>query len=94
MSRTGARDKARRQLTETLAVLTQAVLLLSKSRVVLTCMPRSASRITLEITDIRTERLRDLNPEQAVSEGLVSDRNNYWEVNPWGWVVELKQVKQ
>ncbi|MBN4176241.1 hypothetical protein ALQ93_03169 [Pseudomonas syringae pv. pisi] len=35
MSRTGARDKARRQLTETLAVLTQAVSLLSKSRVVL-----------------------------------------------------------
>ncbi|OBS33994.1 hypothetical protein [Pseudomonas syringae] len=35
MSRTGARDRARRQLTETLAVLTQAVSLLSKSRVVL-----------------------------------------------------------
>ncbi|MBS7472161.1 hypothetical protein KID98_15205 [Pseudomonas syringae] len=35
MSRTGARDKARRQLTETLAVLTQAVSLLGKSRVVL-----------------------------------------------------------
>ncbi|KOP61557.1 hypothetical protein OX90_00280 [Pseudomonas coronafaciens pv. porri] len=35
MSRTGARDRARRQLTETLTVLTQAVSLLSKSRVVL-----------------------------------------------------------
>lgn len=35
MSRTGARDKARRQLTETLAVLTQAVSLLGRSRVVL-----------------------------------------------------------
>lgn len=35
MSRTGARDKARRQLTETMAVLSQAVSLLSKSRVVL-----------------------------------------------------------
>lgn len=35
MSRTGARDKARRQLTDTLALLTQAVSLLSKSRVVL-----------------------------------------------------------
>lgn len=59
-----------------------------------TCMPRSASRITLEITDIRTERLHDLTPEQAISEGLVSDRNNYWKVNPWVWVVELKQVEQ
>lgn len=35
MSRTGARDRARRQLTETLAVLNQAVSLLGKSRVVL-----------------------------------------------------------
>lgn len=34
MSRTGARDRTRRQLTETLAVLTQAVSLLGKSRVV------------------------------------------------------------
>ncbi|MFA0999371.1 MULTISPECIES: hypothetical protein [Pseudomonas syringae group] len=35
MSRTGARDRARRQLTETLTLLTQAVSLLCKSRVVL-----------------------------------------------------------
>ncbi len=35
MSRTGARDRARRQLTEVLVLLTQAVSLLNKSRVVL-----------------------------------------------------------
>ncbi|MEE4572195.1 hypothetical protein V2L07_05280 [Pseudomonas alliivorans] len=32
MSRTGARDKARRQLTETLALLSESAALLSKSR--------------------------------------------------------------
>lgn len=56
-------------------------------------MPRSASRITLEITDISTERLHDLTPEQAISEDLVSGRNIYWRANQWVWVVELKQVK-
>ncbi|MEE4878044.1 hypothetical protein V2K16_01930 [Pseudomonas alliivorans] len=35
MSRTGARNRARKQLTEAQALLTQAVSLLSKSRVVL-----------------------------------------------------------
>lgn len=57
-----------------------------------TCMPRWASRITLEITDIRTERLHDRTPEQAISEDLVSGRNYYWTANPWVWVVEFKQL--
>ena len=72
-------------------------------------MPRWASRITLEITNVRVERLNEISEEDAKSEGcnfgcdsLDWYRETWesingpgsWALNPWVWVVEFKRLEQ
>lgn len=70
-------------------------------------MPRWASRITLEITGVRVERLQDISAEDAAAEGLTGRAKMHdfgvlwssiygdesWQANPWVWVIEFKRVE-
>ena len=70
-------------------------------------MPRWASRLVLEIVDIRVELLRNISPEDKAAEGGTPDMpfgtvwrkintapGIRWEDNPWVWVIEFKAHQQ
>lgn len=73
-------------------------------------LPRWASRITLEITGVRAERLNDIGEADALAEGVEPEAGGAvgsfrrlwdsingegaWETNPWVWVVSFRRTDQ
>jgi len=72
-------------------------------------MPRAVSRITLEITGVRVERLHAISEADSRAEGAVQHPDGpwhafrslwtlvngaeSWDANPWVWVVEFKRLE-
>lgn len=71
-------------------------------------MPKEVARIFLRVTDVRVERLQDIDDDSVAAEGLnvgepfdelwnktikPKDRNQYgWDANPWVWVISFEQI--
>lgn len=68
-------------------------------------MPRWASRITLEIVNIRVEQVQSITTKDIVAEGIFPDRHAFenlwnsinatrgygWDTNPWVFVIKFKK---
>lgn len=68
-------------------------------------MPRWASRITLEITDVRVQRVQEISEGDAREEGrqsreelsgtwdaIYADKYS-WAANPWVWAITFRRVE-
>lgn len=71
-----------------------------------TTMPRWASRITLELTNVQVQRVQEITIDEVAAEGLPTKlraqfkgRWNFlnpkhpWDSNPWVWVLEFRRIK-
>lgn len=73
-------------------------------------MPLEAARIFLRVTDVRVERLQEIDDGGVVAEGLeigcyfdelwnrtIKPKNRPlygWEANPWVWVIEFERISK
>jgi hypothetical protein len=66
-------------------------------------MPRWASRINIEVTGVRVERLQDISRDDEIAEGTPDGQffdsiwsaihgDDSWAANPWVRVIEFKRV--
>lgn len=73
-------------------------------------MPREAARLFLRVTDVRVERLQDIDDDGVVAEGMeigapfdelwdTTIKPKYraiygWDANPWVWVIEFERISK
>jgi hypothetical protein len=68
-------------------------------------LPRWASRLTLELTEVRAERIQEISVRDAIAEGVPSlyrfrelwndlneKRGFGWDANPWVWVISFQKA--